>query len=766
MRKIGFLSKFILCLTGAALLGLCRQPVRAAQADPIPEIGAAIPGEAEAGTAEPLGPGAVIPVEAAGTAEPLGPGAAIPVEAAGTAEPSTAGTVIPGEPEDEGAFCVPREAREALGELLSRHTVMALVYLRDLYPVREEPSQDSRTVVQVPSGQQVRIRDAAFSKEGELWVYVSFTSQDTEYEGYVQRANLACSDERYLDWEETCGIYLPASVMAAEADQMWADIEQFPESYRSALTALKNAHPNWTFVKMNTGLDWNTAAANEVISARSLVPASFASYMQEGSFSKSWSYASEEILKYYLDPRNGLTESGIFQFEQLTYNESYHREEAVQSFLDNTFMKGNMPGTELSYARAFWTVGRELGVSPFHLASRVYQEQGQGTSPLISGSYAGYEGYYNYFNVGASGKTDKEVIEKGLAYARSEGWSDPLAAIRGGARVISANYILKGQDTLYLQKFDVDAGSNGLYYHQYMQNICAPSSEASNIRRLYEKAGSLDNTFVFKIPVYDNMPGSACPKPTSSQNVVIKIPEGYKDARVYLDGRAYPAVSRNGQYIVTAPDGKASTAVLYQYDASGVPIGMKAWLLSYSGSDYSETELTGLRDLMTYHGFSIRITGRSGIRFKTGISLDLKEKLTGGGVEGWKLKEYGTLVMNRANQDRYPMILGGEKVKSGRAYGQKENGETEDVVFETVEDRLRYTLVLVDLPASQYKTEFAFRGYMILTKDGKEITLYGPPVARSIYSLAEQLLDMGAYPEESDAQGFLRQLIRDADYAG
>ena len=150
MRKIRFLSKFILCLTGAALLGLCRQPVRAAQADPIPEIGADIPGEA------------------AGTAEPLGPGAAIPVEAAGTAEPSTAGTAIPGEPEDEGAFCVPREAREALGELLSRHTVMALVYLRDLYPVREEPSQDSRTVAQVPSGQQVRIRDAAFSKEGEL----------------------------------------------------------------------------------------------------------------------------------------------------------------------------------------------------------------------------------------------------------------------------------------------------------------------------------------------------------------------------------------------------------------------------------------------------------------------------------------------------------------------------------------------------------------------------------------------------------------------
>ena len=50
----------------------------------------------------------------------------------------------------------------------------------------------------------------------------------------------------------------------------------------------------------------------------------------------------------------------------------------------------------------FLEAGKELLVSPYHLASRCKQEQGKnGTSPLITGSYNSYEGYYNYFNIGA-----------------------------------------------------------------------------------------------------------------------------------------------------------------------------------------------------------------------------------------------------------------------------------------------------------------------------------------------------------------------------
>lgn len=359
-------------------------------------------------------------------------------------------------------------------------------------------------------------------------------------------------------------------------------------------------------------------------------------------------------------------------------------------------------------------------VSPFHLASRVYQEQGAGTSPLISGTYSGYEGYYNYFNVRASGTTDKEVIENGLAYAKEKRWTDAYYSILGGAQVISANYILKGQDTLYLQKFNVNPnGSYGLYTHQYMQNISAPTSEAKSIKTLYANAGSLDNTFVFKIPVYANMPAIACAAPTSSMNVALSTPSGYTDTTVWLDGVPYTAVVRNGQYIVTARDTSAKTAVVYQYNGSGVPIGMYLWTLEYKNNAYAVTAQPALADLLTYHGFSIRVTGKSGIRFKTGISADLRSRLTSSGVNGYKLKEYGTLVMNNANRGSYPMVLGGEKVLSGMSYGINGSGVAEDKIYETVDGRHRYTSVLVGLPVDQYKVEYAFRGYAILENNGK-----------------------------------------------
>mgnify|MGYP002644170752 CR=1 FL=1 len=654
------------------------------------------------------------------------------------------------------------EARTALKDILKDRTVMALVYLCDTYPLYAEASFDSASVITVPSGQQVQIQDVFVDDDYEIWEYVTLYYQDVQYTGYIPRRYLACSDELFLNWEDAYGMNpVRQSIYSLTGEDSYPDIEQFPESYRDALTALKQAHPNWTFVKMNTNLDWNTVVANEMVDGRSLIPSSFPVYMQKGPFSNSWALASEDTLKFYLDPRNSLTEVGIFQFEQLTYNASYHTEEAVQSFLNNTFMSGIIPNLEITFAKTFWAIGAELGVSPFHLACRVYQEQGKGTSPLISGTYPGYECYYNYFNIGASGKTDKEVIESGLAKAMAENWYNGYMSIYGGAEVISANYILKGQDTLYLEKFDVDASSNGLYWHQYMQNICAPLSEASGIRKSYEEAGSLDNTFLFKIPVYNNMPKTPCPKPAPSYDVKLTPPTGYTDANIYLDGIAYPAVITDDGYTVTAPDGNSKTAIMYRYNENGVPVGMYVWELSYNGI-YSARPVPELENLLSYHGFSIRVTGNAGIRFKTGISIALREQLLSG-LSGYTLKEYGTLAMNEANCALYPFIKGGQKVMSGRAYGQNADGNLLDAVFETVDNRYRYTSVLVNLPAQQYKTEFAFRGYIILTKDGQDIILYGPPVSKSIYALAELLLSSGYYEQGSSADLFLHQLIKDAD---
>ncbi len=659
------------------------------------------------------------------------------------------------------------EAGAALEEIVQEREIMALVYLCDDLAIRGEADNNSETVVTVPSGQMVEIQGVTVDEEYQVWEKVSAEVSGTVYEGYIPREYLACSDERFLEWEELYGMNPGAAVMLTgeNATGVYADIEQFPESYRPALEALKQQHPNWTFVRQNTGLDFQTVINNELQGGKSLVYKSYGDYCKEGQHSPNWYFASEDILKLYMDPRNSLQENAIFQFEQLTYNESYHTEAAVESFLNNTFMNSGSPAplTDMTFSHIFWAIGAEQQVSPFHLAARVYQEQGQGTSPLISGSYPGYEGYYNYFNISASGSTNEQVIINGLTYARNNNWNNAYASILGGANVISANYIKKGQDTLYLQKFNVSpTASNPVYTHQYMQNISAPTSEALSMKRLYESAGALENTFVFKIPVYENMPESPCPMPTFSTNVVLQVPAGYDASTIYVDGIPYTPQVRNNRRIVTVPDGNAQAAVVYRYNENGAPIGMYVWTLEYRNNAYAVTEQPDLADLLTYHGFSIRITGKAGIRFKTGISTDLRARLLGDGVNGYYLKEYGTLVMNNANRVSYPMIKGGEKVISGLAYGTDAGGAHQDSIYETVNGRYRYTSVLVGLPASQYKVEYAFRGYIILTKDGRDITIYGPAMARSIYSLAEQVLNMGTYSQGSDADTFLRKLISDA----
>ena len=660
-----------------------------------------------------------------------------------------------------------------LAAIAQEWEIMALVYLSDEYPVRIQPSYESQAAVNVPSGQLVNIEDVYVSldeeENPEVWYYVRLLYGDGEYTGYVPRHYLAVSDERFLKWEEDYGLNFRAATYSVDSagNVSYPDIQQFPESYRSALTALKQKHPNWTFAVMNTGLDWNTVIANELLGERSLVYYTFPDYAKEGLYDDGkWYYASEAVLKQYMDPRNALTENAIFQFEQLTYNKTYHTMEAVDRFLANTFMNNsrNAPGTVMTYSHIFWAVGAQENVSPFHLASRVYQEQGQGTSGLISGNYPGYEGYYNYFNINASGQKTQAVIERGLKHAKEKGWSDAYASILGGAQAISLNYIKKLQDTLYLQKFNVIThGPNPTYTHQYMQNISAPTTEALSMKKLYEGVGALDNPFVFKIPVFLNMPAAPCAAPTSSTNVVLSVPSGYTDTTVWLDGVPYTAAVRNGQYIVQAPGTTAKTAVVYQYNGSGVPVGMYLWTLEYRNNAYAATAQPELANLLTYHGFSIRVTGKSGIRFKTGISADLRRRLTSTGVNGYTLKEYGTLIMNNANRGSYPMILGGQKVLSGMAYGTNSSGALEDKIYETVDGRYRYTSVLVGLPVDQYKTEYAFRGYAVLERGGSRITVYGPVVARSIYSLADQLLKSGSYAEGTEIDRFLKKLKSDAD---
>lgn len=117
---------------------------------------------------------------------------------------------------------------------------------------------------------------------------------------------------------------------------------------------------------------------------------------------------------------------------------------------------------------------------------------------------------YNLFNINVSGNTDKGLLA-GAQYAYSQGWFTPEDSIKGGAEFLKKNYISKGQSTLYFQKYNVVY--KPYYNHQYMQNIEAAKSEGNIMYNAYQKSNILNSHFTFTIPVYNNMPSTACPMP-------------------------------------------------------------------------------------------------------------------------------------------------------------------------------------------------------------------------------------------------------------
>lgn len=324
-------------------------------------------------------------------------------------------------------------------------------------------------------------------------------------------------------------------------------IAKYP-GYKELIEKVKAAHPNWNIKIHYTNLDWNTVLYNETTEThtRSLVPInSISSWIcpecgTKPQDSGSWVCASEGIVAYMMDPRNWINEDYIFQFENLAFNETTQTLSGVQAITSRIgYMSGNTVtytttnGTTAtinkSYAQIIYEAAKEAGISPYHLASRIRQEQGAGeaASSTASGTYAGYVGYYNFLNIGATGGNgDKQLtIINGLKKAVEKGWTNPEISIKSGAKELASSYINIGQDTLYLQKYDVD-DRGSMFYHQYMQNIFAPKSESLTMRDTYVKLGFLNNAIEFIIPVYENMPSTRCIEPGSeyivTQNAQIK----------------------------------------------------------------------------------------------------------------------------------------------------------------------------------------------------------------------------------------------------
>lgn len=375
--------------------------------------------------------------------------------------------------------------------------------------------------------------------------------------------------------------YIRAQYVILSSDN--ADFEtllsEFPDTYQPAIKSLHDVHPNWVFKAVNTNLAWNTVIENESVSGRNTIQSNCPKGGVSGTYSAPFSYlstasgdynwgtdtytlrdgtnwytANSQVIAYYMDPRNFINESDIFQFEALTY-EPTQTSAVVTTMLKNTFMSGNYSITDIatnkkasgSYVTAFMDAAENSDVSPYYLVSRVKNEVGSQGSGSTSGTYSGYKGYYNFYNIGANDSSTGQAVANGLSWAKSGStynrpWTTPYKSIVGGAQYIADQYIGKGQNTMYTQKFNVVV-ANSLYIHQYMTAVTATKSYSLSNYNTYKNNSLLDDAYTFFIPTYLSMPEKPCALPASKGN-----PNGYLKTLTVRNDATGKTISLNATF--------------------------------------------------------------------------------------------------------------------------------------------------------------------------------------------------------------------------
>ena len=200
------------------------------------------------------------------------------------------------------------------------------------------------------------------------------------------------------------------------------------------------------------------------------------------------SYATESETAEYMNPNSFYTDAYKYQFLDLSKPNNVSEETLNNYLADKGVMKG--------MGAAFIEAAKEYNVSEVYLVAHACLESGNGTSQLATGVEVNGTTVYNLFGIGAY---DANPVGNGSQRAYSQGWTSVEAAIKGGAKWISENYVNSSdgrQNTLYKMLWNPENPGT----HQYATDIGWAVKQAVSIEKIF--SSFTDATLSFDVPVY------------------------------------------------------------------------------------------------------------------------------------------------------------------------------------------------------------------------------------------------------------------------
>lgn len=314
-------------------------------------------------------------------------------------------------------------AGTALNALPSAYAAQAAVIRGTNVNVRASASTSSQLLTSLGNNTAVSILNQTTGSDGKVWYQISAGGVT----GYV-RSDLVSTQSVAYTADANFEAYLAQ--------------QGFPESYKAGLRTLHAQHPTWIFNAVQTGLDWNTAVASELQGTSSLVETGSKSSWKSTDAGKfdwtsstwpgfdgaTWVGASQEIVAYFMDPRNFLDDSYVFQFAVHDYNAELQTIDGLRSMLQGTFLGGQVAIDASSPLYAAAVAAQGLSAATTQVSGQTVTNAGIGaTTQAGSGeSLLGYEG------PGATGAANAS--------------SDPQTP--AGTTAITATNVLEGTDSM------------------------------------------------------------------------------------------------------------------------------------------------------------------------------------------------------------------------------------------------------------------------------------------------------------------------------